>query len=75
MCRTRQPSQKAITEATRHPDGWVYEIDGLYAPDEGVPPDAIVGAWRVDSKGRILGEFVPNPNYRERQCEKHATRS
>jgi len=59
-----KPSEQAVAEAKRHPDGWVYEIDGIYAPSQAVPPEAILGAWKVDAQGRIVGELIPNPNYR-----------
>lgn len=56
-----------IEEAKRSPNGWVYRIAGCFAPSENVPPEAIVGAWKVDGGGFIVGEFVPNPKYnRER---------
>ncbi|AXV72278.1 hypothetical protein [Ralstonia pseudosolanacearum] len=28
-----------------------------------VPPEAIVGAWKVDAHGNLTGEFMPNPKY------------
>jgi hypothetical protein len=46
-----------------HPNGWVYEIDPTFEHDADVPPQAIKGAWKVDSKGIIEGGFIPNPNY------------
>jgi hypothetical protein len=52
-----------VEEARRTPNGWVYRIAPGYAPDQRVPPHAIVGAWRVDAGGEITGEFVPNPRY------------
>jgi hypothetical protein len=58
------PPEEAIREARRHPNGWVYQIAGRYGPSDDVPPEAIVGAWRVDADGNIVGEFIPNPNYR-----------
>ena len=61
----RVPPPRAIEEAKNNPGGWVYEIRGSYAPDEAVPPHAIVGAWKVDKDGRIVGDFIPNPNFRE----------
>lgn len=61
-----RPSAAAIEEARRTPNGWVYQIDGIFAPDDVVPPEAIVGAWKVDGSGTIFGEFVYNPNYRPR---------
>lgn len=51
--------------ALANPGGWVYKIEGSYGPTEHVPPEAIVGAWKVGDRGEIVGEFVPNPNYRE----------
>jgi hypothetical protein len=55
---------EAINEAQRHPNGWVYKIDGRFGPDDHVPPEYIVGAWKVDATGEITGEFIENPNYR-----------
>lgn len=57
-------TEAIIQEAKRNPGGWVYKIDGEYAPSESVPPDAVVGAWKVDGQGEIEGDFIPNPNYR-----------
>jgi len=54
----------AIREASLHPNGWVYEIEGHYSPDEFVPFEAIVGWWKVGSEGKIVGDFCPNPNYK-----------
>ena len=59
-----QPTEAAHAEAKENPGGWVYQIDGCYRPDEHVPPEMIVGAWKVDENGLIVGEFQPNPNYR-----------
>lgn len=53
----------AIAEARKNPGGWVYVIDGRYDPKDGVPPEAIKGAWKVDENGNIIGQFIPNPNY------------
>jgi hypothetical protein len=57
------PEPGEIEEATRHPGGWVYRIAGNYGPDDGVPPEAIAGAWKVDGTGQIVGDFKPNPNF------------
>lgn len=62
---TRTPSPDAIAEAKQNPDGWVYEIRGSYGPRDAVPAHAIVGAWKVDGRGMIVGDFLPNPNFRE----------
>ena len=54
---------EAIKEALNHPNGWVYEIDDAFDKNEDIPPQAIKGAWKVNAKGVIIGEFVVNPNY------------
>jgi hypothetical protein len=54
---------EAINEAKAHPNGWVYKIDGRFGPDDYVPPECIVGAWKVDANGELIGEYVENPNY------------
>lgn len=51
-------------EAISNPNGSVYEIDGPYEDDQFVPPEAILGAWKVDNKGVLLDEFVENELFR-----------
>lgn len=46
-----------------HARGRVYEIVGDYGPDDAVPPTAIRGGWKVDDASRIVGDFLPNPNF------------
>lgn len=58
------PTPEMLEEARRNPNGWLYKIDGRFGPDERVPPEAIVGAWKVNAVGEIEGEFIPNPRYR-----------
>lgn len=58
------PDAAAIAEAKRNPNGWVYAMDGIADPNREVPPERIRGAWKVNAKGEIEGEFTPNPNYR-----------
>jgi hypothetical protein len=54
-----------VCEAARkNPGGWVYKIEGNFGPDEAVPPEAVVGAWKVDDFGNLTGEFISNPNYK-----------
>jgi hypothetical protein len=55
-----------VDEARANPGGWVYEIDGdmVDDPNGDVPPEAIIGAWQVNARGKIYGDFRPNPNYR-----------
>ena len=50
-------------EAKRHPNGWVYRINGTFGANETVPPEAIVGAWKVDGEGKIIGDFIPNSKF------------
>lgn len=57
------PLPGEIEEAKRNPNGWVYRIAGSFAPNENVPPEAIVGAWKVDESGRIVGGFIANKKY------------
>jgi len=59
----KMPPKEAIEEALRNPNGWVYEIDGSFDKEEAIPPQAIKGAWKVNNKGIIVGEFIPNPQY------------
>ena len=58
-----KPTQAAIEEAKRTPNAWVYAIEGDFG-DDAVPPEAIVGAWKTDARGEIVGEFIPNPNHK-----------
>ncbi|WP_322027876.1 hypothetical protein [Burkholderia sp. BCC1977] len=52
-----------VQAARANPNGWVYKIEGAYGPTEYVPPEAVVGAWKVDSNGNLTGDFVENPKY------------
>jgi len=58
-----EPTLEEREEAKKHPGGWLYRISGHLDPDKSVPPEAVVGAWKVDESGNIEGEFIPNPNY------------
>lgn len=49
--------------ARQNANGWVYKIEGAFDPTDHVPPEAIVGAWKVDQNGQITGDFIPNPRY------------
>jgi len=49
--------------AKQHPGGWVHEVDGGFGAGGAAPPEAIIGSWKVDDHGNIVGEFVPNPRY------------
>ncbi len=58
-----RPLPQEVEEATRNPNGWVYRIAGSFPAVEAVPPEAIVGAWKVDAQGMIVGQFVVNPKH------------
>ncbi|RWZ52716.1 SseB family protein [Labedella phragmitis] len=61
----KTPSERARATAREHRGAWVYELDPTVAePDGEVPPHLIVGAWRSDARGEIVGDFRPNPEYR-----------
>ena len=55
---------EAILEALLNPGGWVYRIAGDYGRNDDVAAHAIVGAWKVDERRCINGDFIPNPNFR-----------
>ena len=57
------PAQGEIEQARQTPGGWVYRIAGTFGPDDRVPPEAIMGAWKVNERGEIEGDFAKNPNY------------
>jgi hypothetical protein len=59
-----EPSEDAKKEALKTPNGYVYVIDKQYQGKDNVPSDAILGAWKVNDKGIIVGTFLPNPNYK-----------
>jgi hypothetical protein len=60
-----QPSPEMELEAKKNPNGWVYVIRGNFGPNDAVPPEAIVGAWKVDASGKIVeNSFQPNPKYK-----------
>jgi hypothetical protein len=53
-----------LVGAQANPGAWVYEIAAGYDPLGEVPPEAIVGAWKIDDNGVLTGEFQANPNHR-----------
>lgn len=55
---------KHSSEAKNNPNGWVYDIDFPYPDEARVPPEAIVGAWKVDGDGNLTSQYVANKNYR-----------
>lgn len=65
-----KPTTAIIEEAKKNPNGWVYQIDFQYLPSDYTPPEAIVGAWKVDAYGLIEGDFEPNDSYRPIESSK-----
>jgi hypothetical protein len=61
--KTEKPFPEEIAEARLIPNGWVYRVGGCFRQDEHVPPEAIVGAWQVNSEGIIIGGFIKNDRY------------
>ena len=62
------PTPEMKAEAKKSPNGWVYVIEGNYAPKDVVPPEAIAGAWKVDAAGNIVaGSFQANPKFKSMQ--------
>ena len=61
--KQEKPFPGEVDEAKKNPNGWVYRIKGSFGPEEAVPKEAIVGCWKVDAVGKIVGEFIPNPNH------------
>lgn len=57
------PTSKEIEEAKNHPNGWVYRIDGDFSDDQSIPPTAIIGAWEVNSDGKLTNTFNTNKKY------------
>lgn len=58
-----QANEGEIEEAKKHPNGWVYRFDTAFSEDEAVPPEAIVGAWKVDGQGKLTGEWSQNKKF------------
>lgn len=60
------PDEPALlAAAAENPGGSVAEIDPTYLDDPNgyVPPEAIRGAWLVDSSGKLTGEYQENPRH------------
>ena len=63
MKENHLPTREARSEALKTPNGYVYKIDESFRGSDEIPPQAIIGAWKVNEKGHIVGDFIPNPNY------------
>ena len=58
-----KPFPGEIEEAKRNPNGWVYRVALRFSLNERAPAEAILGAWKVDAQGNIVGNFVTNARY------------
>lgn len=54
-----------LAAAAENPGGSVAEIDPTHIDDPNgyVPPEAIRGAWLVDGRGKLTGEYQENPRH------------
>ena len=62
--KSLDPTSKEIEEASKHPNGWVYRIDGNFSDDQQIPSTSIIGAWEVNSEGKLTNKFDMNKEYR-----------
>ena len=65
--RTPPSDPELIREAQSKPNGFLYEIDYAYPDDQPTPPEAIRGAWEIDSQGQFTGRYSVNERYRAMQ--------
>ena len=63
--RTAPPITAQMREhARQNPGTWLYIVDPGYSDDEGeVPPEGVVGAYRIDEHGEIDEDFQFNDEY------------
>lgn len=57
------PSPEEIDAAKLNPNGWIYKFSKKYSSKDYVPPEDIIGAWQVDSNGNIIGDFIRNSKF------------
>jgi hypothetical protein len=58
-----RPTDQEIAAARFRPNGHVVRIHRSLDPAGDIPREAVIGAWRVDGRGRIVGDFIVNPDY------------
>lgn len=59
--------RELVEEAKRTPNGWVYERGRRYRGSQHVPPDTVLGVWKVNADGEIESDLILNPRYRKRK--------
>ena len=52
-----------LKKAKKHANGYVHVIDNSLDSTEVFPLNAILGAWKVNEHGEIVGDFITNPDY------------
>ena len=62
-------------QAAENAGGWVYDIDPAFQGTGSIPPERIIGAWRIDDTGSPTDEFVTNPYYYYRPSSPKRRRS
>ena len=58
-----RPTEAEIAAAVWRPDSYLPRIVRSLDPEGEVPREAVIGMWRVDGRGRIVGGFIVNPDY------------
>jgi hypothetical protein len=56
---------RLLSEARKHPNGWVYEIDSRFDPVGEVPFSGIIRAWKISASGLPTGEVWENADYEQ----------
>lgn len=65
MKKTPEITEEIKSKAKKMPNAYLYTIDGNFKESDYIPPEKIIGAWKVDQNGDISGEFIHNPQYKE----------
>jgi hypothetical protein len=61
--KPESPNAAEVELAKKWPDSEVYRIRGQFGSEEEAPCEAIIGAWKVNGEGKIIGDFISNPNF------------
>ena len=63
LAEEHEITTEVIEQAKLTPNGFVYKIAGEWGDDVEIPGDAMVGAWKVNERGNIVGNFIPNQHF------------
>jgi len=58
-----RPTAEEIAAARFRPGAFLPRIHRSLDPAGEVPREAVIGVWQVDGRGRIVGDFIVNPDY------------